>query len=765
MEIKDSNLRRVYLIGFFLILALPLLNLPPWFSPPDWGKIIFFRIALSILIFFFVWQILYQKNRLSVIQRRFQRVSASSVFWLLLSLFGIFLLATIFSLDRNFSLWGSPYRAGGFINFAFYIIFAILTFLILRKSDWQKIWNFAIIIGVLVSLIAIFQQFGLFSKIFVSFAWRAPSTIGGPSFLAIYLLLLSFLTLSFGIKGKKYLKKIFYFLTFLLFLFVIIFITKTRAAYIGLAAGFLWLLFFYPKKLVLFKILAAVFLVLAIFGFYFLKTHPEISLFEKKSLPQIIVNRVLNISFSVEMSRVSAWRISFQALQNRPILGYGPENFSIGFDKYYDPSLPGMRKGTYYQPSSWWDKAHNFIFDIGVTAGIPALIIYLSLFGVLFFQLQKLKKRPEASPVLLHGIQTTFLAYLVANLFSFDAFSSYIILFSLFGFSLHLINTDTNLRTEQKLTNKKIQKPGLWRLQEYRGAVISVLFICLIWFIWNYNLKPLQINTEINLALYELKEGYCERALARLEKISPTHSFLDNYLRLKYVDIIEECIKKKPELTGSLAPKATEILKENIKIRTYYTRNWLLLGGYTNVLIEKNPRPELAEGLKDEANYYFERAFELSPKRQEIFIEWIKADLLTKEYQKAKEKSQKCIGLNEKIGDCWWYLSLSNLYLGEKNKAKENIEIASQKGYSINSKPSLLQLAKVYGELKDYQELVKIYPKIIAKDPANAQYHASLAFVYKELGDIENARAEALKVLELMPEAKEDVEKFLRELE
>ncbi|GAI66785.1 unnamed protein product, partial [marine sediment metagenome] len=57
----------------------------------------------------------------------------------------------------HFSLWGNPYRSGGFVNFSFYIIFAVITFLIVRQKDWQKIWDFTIIVGILISIITIFQ--------------------------------------------------------------------------------------------------------------------------------------------------------------------------------------------------------------------------------------------------------------------------------------------------------------------------------------------------------------------------------------------------------------------------------------------------------------------------------------------------------------------------------------------------------------------------------------------------------------------------------
>jgi len=746
MEIKDLKFKWAYLFGFFLILALPLLNLPPWFSPPDWGKTIVFRIVLSSLIFVFIWQVLEQK-RLSI--------KTSLPFWLLISLLGIFFLATIFSLDRNFSLWGSPYRSGGFINFAFYIFFAILAFLILKESDWQKIWDFSILIGILVSIIAIFQQLGLVSKIFIPYEARPPSTLGGPIFLAIYLLLLTFLTLGFGLKEKKGGKKFFYFLSFLLFLFVIIFTTQTRAAFIGLAIGFLWFFFFYPKKLILIKIIAAIIFLLGIYGIYYVNTQPRLPKFlEENKLLGGAISRLFSIKQALSDARVSAWKVSWQALKARLILGYGPENFSIGFDKYYDPSPPGIEK----MPgavTSWWDRAHNFIFDISISAGIPALLIYLSLFGVLFWQLQRLKKDSETA-LISHGIQATSIGYLVANFFSFDTFSSYLISFLLIGYSLSLISEDIP------------EKPFYFKVKG-RSLIIFLLFLALIWFIWSFNIKPLQINTQINSAKYFVESRKCEEAISRMEGIMPKRSFLDAYLRLKYVEFLADCEEKKkmPQLSLEFVKKGYQLMKENIKIQPYYTRNWLLLNGFTNGLLDmfdKEESPEIFKELKKEANYYFEKANELSPKRQEIFIEGIKTDLITGEHQKAKEKAQKCIDLNPRLEDCYWLTGLTNIYLAEDEKAQENINIAGQKGYPIYSENSFLQLAKAYIETKNYQKLIEIYLELIRIRPVEPRYRASLAYLYREVGQFEKAGEEALKLLELVPEDKEKIEEFLRTL-
>ena len=113
----------------------------------------------------------------------------------------------------------------------------------------------------------------------------------------------------------------------------------------------------------------------------------------------------------------------------KPILGYGPENFSVGFDKYYDPSIPYLNKSW----GDWWDRAHNIILQTGSDAGFLGIIAYLALFSILLWQLQKLKSAGKEAgkqaefAITAHGIQAALISYLVANFFGFDSFATYII--------------------------------------------------------------------------------------------------------------------------------------------------------------------------------------------------------------------------------------------------------------------------------------------------------------------------------------------------
>jgi len=510
-----------------------------------------------------------------------------------------------------------------------------------------------------------------------------------------------------------------------------------------LATGSLYFLFFFPFKKrsisLVFKIIIFILFIFGIYGFYYINTHSlpqfiqenkpssEISLLLGKLLSGV-TQRIL-IKNMLSDARISGWKVSWQALKNRPILGYGPENFSIGFDKYYNPALPNIEEmpGEFI---SWWDRAHNFLFDISISAGIPALIIYLLLFGFLFWQLQKLKynsnttndnantanNRPD--PIVLHGIQSTFLAYLIANFFSFDSFSSYLISFLLIGFSIRLISKNVEGDEFSQHRFMPIKRIYADNISKWRGVIIFLLFILLVWFIWTFNIRPLKINSEINTTTYLVGNKRCSEAIPRAEKMLPQKSFLDAFLRLRYFETLERCENEMPGETLEFTKKKIKLLQEIIKIQPYYTRSWISLGSQTNVLIESETSPENIENLKKETNYYFEKAHQLSPKRQEVFIEWIITDLLTGEYQKAKEKAQKCIDSNERLGDCWWQMALTNIYLGENEKAKENLEIARQNGYPINSELSLLELARAYFKSENYSELIKIYHELIKINPA-----------------------------------------------
>jgi len=94
------------------------------------------------------------------------------------------------------------------MNYAFYIIFAVLAYLILKKSDWENAIDFSIVIGSFISLLAVFQFYGLFGQIFTTISFRPASTAGNPIMLQhtffLYFSLRSRESFQKILNGKEY---------------------------------------------------------------------------------------------------------------------------------------------------------------------------------------------------------------------------------------------------------------------------------------------------------------------------------------------------------------------------------------------------------------------------------------------------------------------------------------------------------------------------------------------------------------------------------
>lgn len=755
-----------YLAGIFLILALPLLNIPPLFYPSAWAGSIVFRIIFSVLLFLFIWELLFKKDYFRETAAKIKNIP-----WLIsipLAIFVILvILSTIFSLQPLFSIWGIPSRGDGSLNLLFYIIFAIFCYLVVEKKDWQKVLNAGIIAAILVSFIAIGQQFKIFGGDFlVAYSSRPPSTLGNTDLLATYLLLFTFLTFVFALKEKKLFLKIFYFSSLVLFLFIIL-ITLSRATFLGLAVGFVFFVFFYRfknKSLDKIKIISVVilFLIVCSLVFYANTQQPYSNAEIQKSILKNFLSR-LQIGNILDNERISAWKIALQGLKDRPLLGYGPENFSIVFDKYFDSKLSGLF-------GTWWDRAHNFLFDISTTMGIPALLAYLAFFVLLFYFLQKEKKKKNENCLMCLGIQATFIAYFVNNLFSFDVFGTYLIIFLIAGYSLSLIS-------QNDAEIKNLHESAKIRINPWiKSVFMFVLLGALILFIWQYNILPLLINSNINWSDYYLTfaSNPCDKSSAKINEVINEHSYLDNYLRLRYSDVLRACTqdanKTVPE-QESYVKTAVNMMQEAVKTRPYYTRSWILLGYFSNFLFQKNPTDN---NLKNLTESYFQKANQLSLQRPEIFEEWGKFYWIAKEYPIALEKFNKCVDLNplDPIATtCWQDLAITQIYLGNTVEAAKDMEIG-RRGFDISSESSLVELSKIYSSLiktfadnlNYYKDLLEIYQNLIKIKPSNFQYHASLAYVYAKLGEYGQARQEAAIVEKLSPESKPNIDAFLQTL-
>jgi O-Antigen ligase len=785
----DKKIHWFYLAAFFLIAVLPLIAIPPLLHPASWAKTILFRIIISCTLLVILYQAFFSDKKIIekfIFYLKDKRAKVRSALWILIAFGAVYILSTIFSLEPHFSFWGNPARGIGAITIVLLIIYSLLIFLVLREKNWQKFWIINISIGILVSLVALIQKFRILPNIINPGTYQPFSTIGSATMLGIYLMLLIFVALSLGLK--QFNKKSFFYFGSIVFFVAGLLSAASRSPILGFAIGVLFFLFFYPKsanrpkKIIYLKITALALIVISVVGAFWLKAEPKIA--KKLEETPIVgtafyriwdtVGPLLNvkeITFEkiVSQGRYSGWQVLWPALKDRPILGYGPDNISIAFDKYYDPSIKGITSQLTGEGSGWWDKAHDILLEFGITIGIPGLMLYLLIFIVLFLKLQRAKKesKDHSKKILILGIQAAFISYFTAVLFNFDSFSTYLIIFSLIAYSLFLIKKEPEENNSSRKPEAKL----------YKYVIFTIAIFVLVWFSW-VNINALLINKKLNDADFLLKNNTnnCKKIFPALDTVVTEHSFIDNYVRLKYIDLIASCIDKFPENELEFSKKAVSLLEEAKKLRPYYTRSWIYSAVFLDRTIESDQSltDSQKNDLANQALENLDKAAELSPKRQDIFLTYVKTYLLIGEKEQASQKAEECIKIDSEIGDCYWARALTLIASDPaKNSAEalEQIKTAISKGYTKEAYLSISQLVKMYSSLAQqtnnidyYKTLKELYIAKIQFDSTKFQDHASLAFVYRELGDYDNARKEAAIVLQLSPESKPSVDAFLKTL-
>jgi len=347
------------------------------------------------------------------------------VLWAVLIFFGVVAIADIFGVNFERSLWSNFERMEGLVTFIYLCVFFLVSSTILSRMDkWKAFWNVSVVASVGMALYALLQAYGTLS--ISQGGARVDATMGNSIYLAVYMLFHIFLTLWLLYGRRRSWPYVTWYLIAIVLQLLALYNTGTRGTVLGLIGG-----------------LGITSLIIALKG----KEHPRLRAlaigsiafmilfvgifvafrdtdFVKKSA---ILNRFTSISFSegTGYSRAVLWSsIAFDGFKERPLLGWGQDNFLIVFGKYYDARMN--------KQEPWFDRAHNVFFDWLISAGILGLLAYLSLFGV---SLYVIWKQSSHFALVERSIGTgLFAGYFVHNIFVFDNLISYIFFFLFLGF-------------------------------------------------------------------------------------------------------------------------------------------------------------------------------------------------------------------------------------------------------------------------------------------------------------------------------------------
>jgi O-antigen ligase len=370
MNMMNKVLKAIIYTGLAIIPFVPLFVFSSTFFPFITGKAFIFRIVVEII--FAAWLVL----TLSDINFRPKRN-------ILLYTFSAFLVviffANFFGMNFTRSFWSNFERMEGYITLLhLFGYFLIMGTVLKSEIHWRRYFNITLIANAILCVFFALKQVVGAAQIHQS-ATRVDGTLGNATYLAIYLMMHIFIALILFFRTKNMYTRIAYGVSILLQLFIM-YHTGTRGAVLGLIMGLglcaLLIALFERKEKMLRKVSigAIVFLLLLVGGFMlvkdksFVRNSPTLSRFAEISFQS---------SFFEGQGRYYVWPIAWQGIKERPVLGYGQNNFSYVFNKNYDPHM--------WAQEQWFDRTHNIVLDWLIAGGFLGLLSYLSIFVAAFW--------------------------------------------------------------------------------------------------------------------------------------------------------------------------------------------------------------------------------------------------------------------------------------------------------------------------------------------------------------------------------------------
>ncbi|HRY52405.1 MAG TPA: O-antigen ligase family protein [Candidatus Portnoybacteria bacterium] len=607
----DSRILKLLKLLLGACLTAPLLMSAAFIFPYTSPKAFAFRILVELAAVFYLYLALKYPDLCP---------ARSLVLWAVSAFLFVSLAAMFFGKDAYASFWGSLERMGGvwsLIHFSAWFFMLIGVFK--TQQDWRNLLKVSVGVSSLISLLAIGQHFFSLGNLLPQVG-RVYATLGNAGVLGSYLIFNIFLAgyLFFESSGwQKWLAAF-----GVAFLIIGLLLTGTRGAYLGLAvgavAGLFLAVFFGEKKIKKYSaiFLAAIFILAGI-------------LFISRDLSFVQNNAVLSrlTSFSVldatTQSRLLLWQGAWRAWQDKPWLGFGPENFELAASKYLSPKLISLEA---YDA----DRAHNFIFDYGVATGWLGLMGYLAMISA-------------AGERLIKGIKNNFYfsaifvsllaAYLAQNLFIFDSFASYLMLF----FVLALVNN---------FCHPESSAGGEGSLNFAKKIVLAIFAFFIVFSLYSFNLKPLLAASYANQIL-SLPASEAEGAAPLLGSVIALKTFalpeIAYQATLDYIDKIGQnpTLAQNEKFYGIASSALNELVTRFPgRVKNYIALSWLDLyfSGFNSQRVEE------AISLGDKIK-------EMSPNKKDAYFVLVASYALIVQPQKAQEVISQAEKIDAKIGE------------------------------------------------------------------------------------------------------------------
>ena len=739
------------------VLIVPVFFTAKLFFPYTSTKTFLFRTLVEIAFVFWVPLIIFFKEC---------RPKVNAFILLPAALLLSAAISSVFGLSFRSSFWSDLERMMGFLTYAHLFVFYLILISVFRdEREWKKLFTLSLAVSLIISVFGIWQKF-------MNDLGRIESTYGNAAFLASYLLINLFLAFYLLAKEKGFGGKAWFFLSVLLIDGFVLFLTGTRGAILGAALGFFVILisgifysdrirlFFYKSKTIrIFSILALTAIILTVGVIFVFRSR-----LQTRDFPEVI-SRLASISTNdrTVQGRLLVWQVALRGIRERPLLGWGPENFILLSNFHYDPRL--------FAQEPWIDRAHNLFLDISAAQGLVGFLIMLALFVVFLRGIWR--PRNERFSFSDKAILTGFsAAYLVNSLFVFDNTGTLMVLVFIAAYVAY--NSFDPIRVKFANTALFFTTFGIFL------AVGIFIFSQSVWapFYANFSARKVYASllkdpARANAFLFEEYKNTIEK--------SP---YKDVETRRAFADFLVDVKRKGYNFNVpdelSMSEIAMELMAENLKMDPLNIR-WVV---YQSNLMNLAARYDLK--YSSEAEELIKEKMYLSPRRQQIYFDLAQAQFDQGKIDEAIATIDQAITLFDRYPAAHRHKAVFLIMAGRDSEAEVEIEWLKKNSWPRVGHRGEVGWHTVYDDweiisnaylrVKNYKKAAEFFEMRIsaleadfargegAKENIMADKWANMAGLYAFSGDRDKAYEAALKAIsyDLSPQRKKEAENFLK---
>lgn len=648
-------------------------------------------------------------------------------------------LATIFSISRIKSLYG---YAGNLSNSLIVVLLlSILYLLIINIYDdkGKKLQLFFALSLIFVFLYGVLQLFGVHLISFDFAKTRIFNTIGSSNALGV----LAAVSLPFFhrlnaplLYLKNYWSKFGVALAFIILVLLNWWILWTVAI-----IGMFSLVALESLNSRNFKISKSIFpLVVIVIGVFLMVVNLEIP-FVKNKLPA-------EISPSMQLST----RIANSVLKEKFILGYGPENFSIAFDRFGSRAL----SNTTLSSVRFYDSGSQF-FNSLIHGGVVLAAALLFLIGYLVWKIFRVTRQINNSSA-DNGVLAMMLA-LVAGIFLYPFNLS---LMFVFYVTLGLTGL---ILWENKKSYYSIEKSPFLSLVSSLGFICGLIFVLVVSY---FGLMLYFADFKYNQALNEPDIQKKANILTEAIKWNENNDLYFRTLSMVAIDLLSDEIKKsKKDPQGgakiqNYISSAINFSKRATEIQPHEASNWANLGlVYSKLLtlvdnvdaLSVEAYTKAAELRPGDPSYYFQIGT-IYMTEGNLLLQFAasnpKSAVKAREsaaayYVKSEKAFKKAIEISSNHGMAIYNLGSVYDRQGKTNDAIRQLEKLAP--FNSNQPGLMFELGLLYYRAGRKDDAVSQLQRAILLTPdyANARWY--LGLIYEERNDIPAAVEQMEKIL------------------